>query len=445
MRPATLSAAIIVVCAASLPLAAQTTDPSPPASPAVIHACYVPLTGTLYRIKETGLRPACSSTTNIEFAWTDGSGALHGTDAVTGDLAGTFAAPTVVKLQGTPVAATPATAGQVLTFDGTKWGPAAASANSGVVDGSFLATGTLFVGAIPAAGAGVRMMWYPGKAAFRAGQVSASEWDDANVGQTSMAVGHGVTASGLSSIAMGELNVASGQISTATGFRTVASNFASTAMGNETTASGSNSTAIGTLTTASGQASTAMGNLASTNLREGSFVYGDASTLGTGEIVNAVSDNQFVVRAQHIWLGWNSTVVATDQRFLETSTGAYLSSGGVWTNVSDVNRKHLFESVSSDEVLARVAAMPIQEWSYKAEADSVRHLGPTAQDFYAAFHLGSSDTSIGTIDADGVSLAAIQALEKRTRALASENAQLKVRLDLLEAAMQQLQARAHQP
>ncbi len=33
-----------------------------------------------------------------------------------------------------------------------------------------------------------------------------------------------------------------------------------------------------------------------------------------------------------------------------------------------------------------------------------------AQDFYAAFGLGNSDTHIGTVDADGVALAAIQGL-----------------------------------
>jgi hypothetical protein len=39
-------------------------------------------------------------------------------------------------------------------------------------------------------------------------------------------------------------------------------------------------------------------------------------------------------------------------------------------------------------------------------------MGPTAQDFYATFSLGDSDKSIGTVDADGVALAAIQGLYK---------------------------------
>lgn len=59
----------------------------------------------------------------------------------------------------------------------------------------------------------------------------------------------------------------------------------------------------------------------------------------------------------------------------------------------------------------------------------MRHIGPTAQDFCAAFHLGSINMSIGTADADGVSLAAITALAKRTQELQPENSELESRLD----------------
>ena len=39
-----------------------------------------------------------------------------------------------------------------------------------------------------------------------------------------------------------------------------------------------------------------------------------------------------------------------------------------------------------------------------------RHRGPTAQDFRAAFGLGEDDTTISTVDAQGVALAAVQGL-----------------------------------
>jgi hypothetical protein len=61
----------------------------------------------------------------------------------------------------------------------------------------------------------------------------------------------------------------------------------------------------------------------------------------------------------------------------------------------------------------RVAALPLQSWRYTNEVTSVRHLGPTAQDFKAAFGLGTDDKSIGMVDADGVALAAIQGLNQK--------------------------------
>ena len=128
-------------------------------------------------------------------------------------------------------------------------------------DGALLApeasSGT---GAIPASGSGARMMWYPGKAAFRAGFVDSDEWDDKNVGNQSMAFGRETTASGAQSTAMGGGTAATGEEATAMGGRTSASGDQSTAMGGQTTASGQESTAMGDNTTASGPYSTAMGN-----------------------------------------------------------------------------------------------------------------------------------------------------------------------------------------
>lgn len=95
---------------------------------------------------------------------------------------------------------------------------------------------------------------------------------------------------------------------------------------------------------------------------------------------------------------------------IDTSTNAHLTTGGVWTNNSDRNAKTNFESVDGRAVLEAVADMPITTWNYNAEGETVRHIGPMAQDFHAAFGLGNSDTSITTIDADGVALAAIQGL-----------------------------------
>jgi len=90
--------------------------------------------------------------------------------------------------------------------------------------------------------------------------------------------------------------------------------------------------------------------------------------------------------------------------------------------------------------LARIAAMPVRERNYKSQPAAIRHVGPTAQDFHAAFGLGEDARRINSIDADGIALAAARALEARTReldarhqALANENEALRARLDRLEA------------
>jgi len=76
-------------------------------------------------------------------------------------------------------------------------------------------------------------------------------------------------------------------------------------------------------------------------------------------------------------------------------------------------------------VLARLMRVPVSTWSYTGQDASIRHMGPMAQDFYAAFGLGEDNKHISTVDADGVALAAIQGLAAQNQALAAENAALK--------------------
>jgi len=66
--------------------------------------------------------------------------------------------------------------------------------------------------------------------------------------------------------------------------------------------------------------------------------------------------------------------------------------------------------VDGQALLLRLAALPIATWNYKAQPGSTRHMGPMAQDFHEAFGLGEDDRYISTVDAEGVALAAIQAL-----------------------------------
>lgn len=78
--------------------------------------------------------------------------------------------------------------------------------------------------------------------------------------------------------------------------------------------------------------------------------------------------------------------------------------------ICDRIAKENFSAVDGRDILARLAAIPIESWNYKGDSPAVRHMGPMAQDFSAAFGLGEDATRINTVDASGVALASIQAL-----------------------------------
>jgi hypothetical protein len=104
-----------------------------------------------------------------------------------------------------------------------------------------------------------------------------------------------------------------------------------------------------------------------------------------------------------------------------STVGAQLAAGsGTWASLSDRNVKTNIAPLDDATVLDKVAALPISRWSYRSE-HGVRHMGPMAQDFYAAFKVGEDDKHITSIDEDGVALAAIKALH-------AENATLRRRL-----------------
>jgi hypothetical protein len=307
--------------------------------------------------------------------------------------------------------------------------------------GGLVSMGSLGIGIILQEGSGERMLWHPYRAAFRAGGVNGSQWNDSNIGFYSVAFGQNVQAEGNWSIAAGHSAYTDQPYSVSMGFATHANGQAAIALGYKATADANYSVAIG-------RAVSARGN-------EGAILIGDGSTTDS---MLATLPNQFNLRAAGgIRLFTNSTktagvlmqAAATNTPWtgcsnvnwiISASNCAYLSGAGAWTNVSDVNRKHGFAPVLGEDVLIRLRRMPITTWVYNAEEDAVRHLGPTAQDFHAAFGLGGTDdTHIATIDADGVALAAAQALDARTTAqdsriktLERENTELRARLEAIE-------------
>jgi hypothetical protein len=303
-------------------------------------------------------------------------------------------------------------------------------------DGGLLAAGELGVGAIPATGCGYRLMWHPSKAAFRAGSpggcpATATTWDDASTGFYSwaggnattasafgaFAFGDGSTASGTEAVAFGSGNTSSGTISFTEGASNKAEGFASTAIGFTNRATGQGANALGYRVGAIGDYSTALGYRAVTasgcpasgvcdlttiptaNGFDGAFVWGDESTTNT---VAATAHNQWTARAAGGFRLFTNAGL---------TTGCTLPAGsGVFACTSDRNAKRDFRPVKGASVLERLASVPITTWRYKTEDASIRHMGPMAQDFRRAFNLGFDDKHIGSIDEDGVNMAAIKEL-----------------------------------
>ena len=116
---------------------------------------------------------------------------------------------------------------------------------------------------------------------------------------------------------------------------------------------------------------------------------------------------------------------------LMTLTSGGLTVNGTFVSASDRNAKQDFAAVDNRIVLEKVAQLPIQTWAYKNDPNT-KHLGPVAQDFYAAFAVGPDDKHIATVDESGVALAAIQGLNQKLNEKDAEIQQLKQRLDKLE-------------
>ncbi|MEY3480418.1 MAG: hypothetical protein RIQ71_1193 [Verrucomicrobiota bacterium] len=121
--------------------------------------------------------------------------------------------------------------------------------------------------------------------------------------------------------------------------------------------------------------------------------------------------------------------------------------GSTWVNSSDRNLKTSFKPVDGGEILRKVSGLPISEWTYKASTNGSRHVGPTAQDFRAAFGLGDNDKTISTIDPSGIALAAIQGLveelkdrDKTIEELKAKSAEVDVLKSELRALRDQVQS-----
>jgi hypothetical protein len=178
-----------------------------------------------------------------------------------------------------------------------------------------------------------------------------------------------------------------------------------------------------------------------TNLQSLTSQYaGLATNVSSLELV--VSSQQDQIDALNSTLATNSELLTTNSlgigvpapatdsgKLVDTLSGAYLSASGVWTNVSDENKKTNFTEVDKDQILVGILELGITRWNYKSDSDHITHIGPTAQQFYSVFGVGDNDKTISTLDPASIALVGVQALSEQITRNKQQVANLENKVD----------------
>ncbi|MHB9287614.1 tail fiber domain-containing protein [Halobacteriales archaeon Cl-PHB] len=229
----------------------------------------------------------------------------------------------------------------------------------------------------------------------------------------------------------GEGNVAGGNYATVGGgdANEASGAHATVAGGQNNEATGQHSTVLGGYgNSATAPNAFAAGTNASAD-HEGAFIWSDTSSGG----LSSLNPNEFAVSAAGgVFFFSNSGA----------TTGVELTSGsGSWSSASSRALKSNVDPVDPVDVLDRVRDLDVSTWNYDAEGEDVRHMGPMAEEFAAAFGLGDDEGQISNVDADGVALAAIQGLSERLDEKDAKLDRQRDRIDDLEAENDALRSR----
>ncbi|GIK85046.1 MAG: hypothetical protein BroJett026_05270 [Betaproteobacteria bacterium] len=251
--------------------------------------------------------------------------------------------------------------------------------------------------------------------ANRAGNDSGTAVDApfATVGGGQANIAHGAR----STVGGGVLNLATGSHATVSGGgrNHGADAYSAVGGGAGNVASGSHSTIPGgSLNEATAPYAFAAGRRAKSDTF-GSFTWADGTNLDFGPSV----PNFFAVRAT----GGVGFTVAVNASGGSTQFCNYLPGTTGWACVSDREQKENLTPADGTDVLERLLAMPVYAYNFKGAPASLRNLGPTAQDFRAAFGLGEGDTTIASGNISGVALAAIQGLDAKLEAQVTRHEQ----------------------
>ena len=243
-------------------------------------------------------------------------------------------------------------------------------------------------------------------------QTANGDWSVISGGQDNAATANFGTVAG------GQFNLATGAYATiAGGTRAVAGgDYSFVAGGTDNTTNGNYSFAAGRFATVAGT-------------HGGALLLADS----TGIPFQSAAANEFAVRCT----GGARIITAVDLVGVPTAGVCLTAGGGSWSSCSDRNVKENVSVVDGEEILAKVAELQVSAWNYKTEPDSIRHIGPMAQDFRRAFKVGADERYITAIDADGIALAAIQELHRR---MSAELAAKDHALAVLETEVSELRA-----
>ena len=131
-------------------------------------------------------------------------------------------------------------------------------------------------------------------------------------------------------------------------------------------------------------------------------------------------------------------------RFEIRQNGDIFANGSL-AHASSREFKENFVRADPEEILQQVLELPVDFWNYKKDDSTLRHLGPTAEDFFAAFRVGSDDKSISVADSAGVAFAAIKGLHEMVEEKDEQIVGLKEDVAELRAMVEELSEQVASP
>ena len=328
-----------------------------------------------------------------------------------------------------------------------------------------------------ASGEGTRMLWYPYKAAFRAGSTTGTHWDDGNIGNYSAAFGQDNTASGEYSAAMGgNSNNASGNDAVIAGGSNNAASSINSFIGGGTSnqaITASNSAVVGgSSNIASGSGAVVIGGGTNTASSTNSFIGGgtlnQANTSNNTVIIggsnnNAKAANSAIIAGTNIQIQQNSDNTVA----LGYSASTYSINGDpnkfylVGLTPTSTNGSTTFQPPSDRRLknilgnynkgLNEIVKLKPVKFNYKYDKAKKEHIGLIAQEVQPYFPESVTKNAKGYLflNVDPIHFAYINAvkelkaendrLKNENNKIKSENKQIKSQLTSIEERLDKLE------